>query len=73
MSNTIVLTYTAGPGSPSVRLLIDGNKNPWWKVCDHIAAKWIPGFDPNAPDPVFDRIMKKRVDEQRKHAKDRNA
>jgi hypothetical protein len=73
MSNTIVLTYTAGPGSPSVRLLIDGNKHPWWKVGDHIAAKWIPGFEPNARDPVFDRIMNRREDARRKSAEQRNS
>jgi hypothetical protein len=72
MSNTIELTYIAGPGLPSVRLRIDGNKHPWWKVGDHIAAKWSPGFDPNARDPVFDRIMKRREDARRKSAGQRN-
>lgn len=72
MNNTIAIDYTAGPSSPSVRLLIDGDKHPWWEVCDHIAAKWISDFNPNAPDAVFDRIMKNRADKQRKHARDRN-
>lgn len=53
------ITYRAAPGGPVAHLSIDGKKD-WTAVADHIAEKLFPNFNPGAPDPVFDQIMRDR-------------
>ena len=60
MSTNLQITYRPHANLPAVRMVIDA-KHPWDQVAHAMAAKLIPGFDPNRPDAIFDAIMQARL------------
>jgi len=72
VSTNLEITYRPHTNLPAVRMVVDGSKHAWDLVAHAMAAKIIPGFNPDRPDPVFDSIMAARAEAAKPKGKNAN-
>lgn len=67
----ILITYVNHKRGYRARLRIDSDRHCPFKVLGVTFARMYQDADPNAPDPVYERIMKEREAERKRRRAER--